>query len=344
MSSSDQSTAAAAIVGSLLGTAVGDALGLPYEGLSPRRGQRLYGPPGSYHLLLGRGMISDDTEHACLVAQALIAAGNDVELFARQLARRLRAWFLMAPAGIGLATLRACLKLCVGVSPDRSGMFSAGNGSAMRAPLLGAAIDDRDLLLKFVRASTRITHTDPKAEQGALAVALATRWSSRRQPFDAREFTAELRQCLQQASLGNPSGDELISLIERAAVSSTANEETPEFAASLGLVHGVTGYMFHTVPVALHAWMRHPQDLRSALLATIRCGGDTDTTAAIVGGIIGSSIGRSGIPSEWLSQMWEWPRTAAWMEHLATAWQPPESARHEASRPACQSPALPSET
>ncbi len=103
-----------AIVGSLLGTAVGDALGLPYEGLSRRRGKRLYGEPDRYHLLPGRGMVSDDTEHACMVAQALIASGNDADAFARELARRLRWWLLALPAGTGLATLKATLKLCVG--------------------------------------------------------------------------------------------------------------------------------------------------------------------------------------------------------------------------------------
>ncbi|HET6883416.1 MAG TPA: ADP-ribosylglycohydrolase family protein [Pirellulales bacterium] len=46
-----------ALVGSLLGMAVGDALGLPYEGLSPRRAARLLGPPTRYRLLFGRGIV-----------------------------------------------------------------------------------------------------------------------------------------------------------------------------------------------------------------------------------------------------------------------------------------------
>ncbi|XZE56492.1 ADP-ribosylglycohydrolase family protein [Planctomycetaceae bacterium SH139] len=52
-----------AIIGCILGTAAGDALGLPYEGLSPARGVPLLGPPYRYHFLFGRGMISSDTEH-----------------------------------------------------------------------------------------------------------------------------------------------------------------------------------------------------------------------------------------------------------------------------------------
>jgi hypothetical protein len=48
----------------------------------------------------------------------------------------------------------------------------------------------------------------------------------------------------------------------------------------------------------------------------IRCGGDTDTTAAIVGGIVGAGVGKDGIPSEWLNRLSEWPRTVRWMETL----------------------------
>ncbi len=49
----------------------------------------------------------------------------------------------------------------------------------------------------------------------------------------------------------------------------------------------------------------------------IRCGGDTDTTAAIVGAIVGAGVGKEGIPAEWLSALAEWPRTVDWMERLA---------------------------
>lgn len=62
------------VVGCLLGTAVGDALGLPYEGLSRRRGQSMYGAPDRYRFCFGKGMVSDDTEHTCMVAQALLTA------------------------------------------------------------------------------------------------------------------------------------------------------------------------------------------------------------------------------------------------------------------------------
>jgi ADP-ribosylglycohydrolase len=99
------------IIGCLLGTAVGDALGLPCEGLSKHRQRQIYPNITRHHFFFNKGMVSDDTEHTCLVAQSLIISGDNEQLFRREWA--------------------------------------------------------------FVKASTRITHTDPKAEFGALAVAIA---------------------------------------------------------------------------------------------------------------------------------------------------------------------------
>jgi ADP-ribosyl-[dinitrogen reductase] hydrolase len=88
------------IAGVILGTAVGDAPGLPREGLSRRRAARLFGdPPLRHSFLFGRGMASDDTEHTCMTGQALLRAPEDVDVFARSLAWRLRFWLLGLPAG-----------------------------------------------------------------------------------------------------------------------------------------------------------------------------------------------------------------------------------------------------
>ena len=85
-------------------------------------------------------MVSDDTEHAIMVAESLLDAAADAERFAAALAWRMRFWLLGFPAGAGSATLRAILKLWLGCPPARSGIPSAGNGPAMRAPLLGVAL------------------------------------------------------------------------------------------------------------------------------------------------------------------------------------------------------------
>jgi ADP-ribosyl-[dinitrogen reductase] hydrolase len=112
-------------------------------------------------------------------------------------------------------------------------------------------------------------------------------------------------------------GAELSGLIDRVARSVQGGQSTQDFAIELGLQRGVTGYAFHTVPVALHAWLAHPANYREAVLAVIRCGGDTDTVAAITGAIAGAGCGRQGLPAEWISHLVEWPRNVAWMDRLA---------------------------
>lgn len=303
--------ASSRVRGCLLGVAVADALGLAYEGLSPGRAARLLGPPDRYRLLGPWGMVSDDSEHNCLVAEALILSGGDLARFQRALAWRLRFWLLGLPAGIGWATLRAILKLWLGFSPQRSGVDSAGNGPAMRAPILGAAVVDEERLWPLVQASARISHRDPRAAAGAYAVALATRLASRDPQVAASAYLAKLAQVLDREA------PRLLELIRGAADSAGRGESTPAFATSLGLQRGVSGFVEHSVPVALHAWLSHPQDYRAAVQAVILCGGDTDTTGAMVGGILGAALGQEGIPAAWLARLVEWPSSVSWMERLA---------------------------
>lgn len=66
------------LTGCLLGMAVGDALGLPREGLSRLRAAKIFGtPPLSHCLILKHGMVSDDTEHAIMVAESLLMAHDN---------------------------------------------------------------------------------------------------------------------------------------------------------------------------------------------------------------------------------------------------------------------------
>jgi len=310
------------LAGCLLGTAIGDALGLASEGLSPQRQARLFPATERYHLLpFGRGMCSDDTEHAIMVAQSLVhtcgytkAFGN-ADDFRADLAWRMRWWLLGLPAGIGMATLKGILKLWVFIPPRWQGAFSAGNAPAMRSALIGVFwADEMPVLRMHVEASSRLTHADPKAAQGALAVAVAASLSSRSAGIvDADAYARQM------TSLLGADGAELAALVERVAESIRAGQSTQDFAVSLGLAQGVTGYAFHSVPVALHAWLAHPGDFRAAVLAAIRCGGDTDTVAAITGAIAGAGCGREALPAEWLSYLAEWPRNVAWMDRLARA-------------------------
>lgn len=117
-------------------------------------------------------------------------------------------------------------------------------------------------------------------------------------------------------SLG-PEANELITLVTNAANSSKKGDSTESFALSMGLAKGVSGYVYHTVPIALHAWFSHPHDIKNAIISVIKCGGDTDTAAAITGGIIGSALGKESIPENWIDNIMEWPQSIHWMEKLS---------------------------
>ena len=304
-----------AIIGSILGTAIGDALGLPYEGVSRDRAKRMFGPATKFRFFIGKGMVSDDTEHTCMVAQSLIEShiSNDtfdVEIFSKRLAWRIRWWLVALPAGVGKATAKSGIRLWLGFKPDRAGVFSAGNGPAMRSAILGATIEDQCTLLQLVKRSACLTHSDPKATIGAIVIAFAAREARQCQKLDRADWLSRVEEHI------GVGGGELVSLLKKCGASVGREESTRQFAEQLGLAKGISGYTYHTVPTAIHAWLSHPNDLRQAICSIIECGGDADTTAAIVGGIVGAGVGSDGIPNDLLEGIFEWPRTIGWMETL----------------------------
>lgn len=254
-------------------------------------------------------MISDDTEHTLMVAQALLEHPDDAEAFQRTLAWKFRWWLMSLPAGVGFATLQAILKLWCGVSPCRSGVFSAGNGPAMRSAILGLFFaNDPNKRRAFVRASTRLTHVDPKAETAAVAVAETAAWQTRHSKVE------ELLHVLDGLS-NDRDWKHQMEQLHRAVAEQIP---VPDFAHRLGLERGVTGYAFHTVPVAIYAALIHIDDFRTALSEVIRCGGDTDTVGAITGALVGANVGVAGIPLEWRSGLIDWPRSVSLLERVAT--------------------------
>jgi ADP-ribosylglycohydrolase len=294
------------MTGLMLGMAVGDALGLPREGLSRRRAQRMFGDRVEPGLVFGRGLFSDDTEHACMTAEALLES-DGVDGFTGVLATKLRGWLAAMPPAVGLGTLRALVRLWVGFSPARSGVPSAGNGAAMRAPVIGACIEHARLPA-FVRASTRITHVDPRAEAGALAVAIAARHavSGRCEPGPFFEDVRSHDEC-----------EPLLAALELVGARLGRRDTAAELARDLACEDGVTGYVNHTVPICLFAWLRRRDDFRGAIEEVVVLGGDTDTTAAITGALVGATGGVRAIPSQWIDGIRDWPRSVAFVRHLA---------------------------
>ena len=288
----------------MLGTAVGDSIGLPREGLSRERAQRLFGAL-RHQLVFGRGMLSDDTEHTCMLIQALLASGGDLDRFARSFSWRLRLWLLGLPAGVGLATVRATLRLWLGWPAHKSGVRSAGNGAAMRAAPLGLVAEESQLR-QLVELSSRVTHTDHRAIDGAYCVALATRYAV--DGSDTDRFVTAACEAVRD--------DDLRSSLHAMSIALEQGRTVEEFADARGWTRGVSGYVNHTVPASLYAWLRHRGDFARAIESIILLGGDTDTTGAITGAIAGAECGADAIPRAWLDGLADWPRSVAWLTVL----------------------------
>ena len=309
----NEQTTISPLLGCLLGTAVGDAIGLPAEGLSRAKAER-YCRGGLRHgLIWGRGMFSDDTEHTLMVVVALGKAG-DALAFQRRLGWSLRWWMLALPAGVGLSTAKAIVRLWLGFPVSRSGVGSAGNGAAMRSAVVGVMFrEDQARRREFARAACRVTHTDGRAEESAQLVAEAAALAAHHVPLKA--VLDGLRPLLRSREMLEHWA-KLESGLERVV-------SVAEFAGEIGCGKGVRGFAPDTVAVALFAWLRHRGDYGLLIREVVACGGDTDTVAAIAGGICGAETGEAGIPVEWVTGICDWPRSVGYIRKLAAALEDP---------------------
>jgi ADP-ribosylglycohydrolase len=296
--------------GLLVGTAVGDALGLPAENLAAETIRKRWNGEWKMRFIFSKGMVSDDTEHTLMVAQSLLEHPDNVTEFQRALAWKLRWWFAGLPGGVGLATAKSCIKLWMGFPPEKCAVVSAGSGPPMRSAIIGAYFASKPEQRKaFVLASTRLTHRSWQAETAALAVAESVALAMANQHGDASKVF-DILAVLSEES-------EWQSIIFKMKTSLAEAHSVSDFVRSLNLKRGVTGYSLHVVPVALYAWLRHPDEFRTALAAALDCGGDTDTVGAILGALSGTVVGKKGIPIEWLAGIWEWPRSVSFIEKIA---------------------------
>lgn len=256
----------------LLGTALGDALGLPYEGLSAKRISRHTIDSSRFRLFGHTGWVSDDTEQSALAALSLLRAERDPLVFIKSFRRSLVGWFLRLPWGIGLATLRACVRIALGFR--RSGVPSAGNGAAMRAAIVGVFLrDESEERKRWSDALATVTHTDPRAVCGARYVAEVAARCAKGNDVDPRAVC--------EASLGVVDVPSLRDAIERALKLGTD-------ARTAGEALGNTGFVMHCVPLAAWAFAHFGRDTVGAVTKTITAGGDTDSNAAIVGAWCGA--------------------------------------------------------
>ena len=221
------------IAGTLLGTALGDALGLAAEGMSARAIVRRFGRVERSHLIGRTGFVSDDTEQAALVAQCLVRHPDDVDRCVLAFRRSLLGWFCRVPWGVGRATVRACVRIDLGLT--RSGVMSAGNGATMRAAIVGIFFDDHPIQReRFGRALTEVTHRDPRAVEGALYVAELAAACAGSPPGTRPEVCQEqARRCVTVPALGEA--------IDRARDLALQGVSTRDAAGSCG----TSGFVVH---------------------------------------------------------------------------------------------------
>lgn len=266
-----------------------------------------------FGVLPGRGLVSDDTEHAALTAQALAASAGSPLVFEKELARRLKRWFWALPPTTGMATGRALLRLSMGVAPDKSGVMSAGNGPCMRAPVLGALVVSAGGLYDLVRRSSRITHRDERAIFGAFLIARCVQMTLALSRLPTLE---ELRQGT--ASWIQKSND-WVPALQALEKSLVAGQATADFVAEQGWKSGPTGFVMHTVPAALHALYSVPGSWEDVVRATVRLGGDTDSIAALVGAMASVDPARGPLPASWVERLKDSPLSVSLLEKIEHA-------------------------
>lgn len=278
----------------LLGTAVGDALGVPfetklanYEPLIAWDGKTFL---GSEHHKLKPGQYSDDTQMSLMVAESLL---ENHGFNPDDLAERYVEWMTSGRArGYGKTTLFAIKNLIDGKHWSESGIpGSYGNGTAMRAAPFGVYFrNDLQSLVSITKMDSAITHASDEAEAGAIAIALASAYAVN---GDTGNLLDELWQILPDSKVKSVIYS-LDSLIESPYI-------TPEQALR---VIGTKGDVRQTVPAVLYCFLKF-DNYHDAVLAAIKAGGDTDTTAAIVGALFGAKLGVQGINTDLVKEVEE---------------------------------------
>jgi ADP-ribosylglycohydrolase len=283
------------LAGVLIGTAIGDALGLPMEGMKAASIGRAFRELDRYRFLGRTGFVSDDTEQSALVAQCLARNPRDRQAFLRAFRRSLLAWFSRLPWGIGLATLRACLRIALGLR--RTGVASAGNGAAMRAAIVGAFFfDSPKTRTEWSDSLAAVTHTDPRAVEGARFVAeIAAQCVARGTGAPTEDLVSVATE-----TVGQPTLRDAIERARRLARAATTTEVA-------GRELGNTGFVVHTLGITTFCFLRFGDEPSLAIAEAVRAGGDTDSHAAIVGAWMGARHGLAALPAALVSHLQNGP-------------------------------------
>ncbi|HET9058468.1 MAG TPA: ADP-ribosylglycohydrolase family protein [Acidimicrobiales bacterium] len=282
--------------GVLVGSATGDALGAGYEFRTPPTGQAemIGGGLGPW----APGEWTDDTQMALCIAEE--AATGDLD--ALKVAGRFLAWYGEHPKDVGIQTSEvlgraeaaADVARCAAERFARHPGSSAGNGSLMRtaAVALGALGDDSRLIEMAMEISA-LTHADPVTGEACALWCIGIDRALREGRLDGVEEGAKL--------LAPSRRDFWCERIEEARKRPPASF-TPNGWVVTAFQAALSAVWQTPVPADLPA--RHLQD---ALQSAVKIGNDTDTVAAIAGGLLGARWGASAVPARWKAMLHGWP-------------------------------------
>ncbi len=283
-------------VGALLGSAAGDALGAGYEFSYPSPStpiEMIGGGIGAFE----PGEWTDDTAMALAIAR-VTATGLDVRTAAGldAVAAGFVEWYDSGPKDIGNQT-RAVLAHRDPTGAEMQARARSligrkgGNGSLMRTAPIGIAyLADEQGCLDAATAVATLTHDDDRATQACRLWSSAIRHAVLHGTFDGVRGYLD-RAPAEEAGFWGP-------LLDQAETGSP--QDFPN--------NGWVVQSLQTVWWAItHADDSGPEHLQRALELAVRAGHDTDTTAAIAGGLLGARWGGSAVPARWRRMLHGWP-------------------------------------
>lgn len=182
------------------------------------------------------------------------------------------------------------------------GRGSFGNGAAMRVAPLGAWFaGETDRAAEQAIRASEVTHSHPEAVIGGLLVAVAAANAAAARLAGPRPSPAEFLDALEPYAIDS----QVTTGLRKARSEHLLGASVGEAAWALGNGSRVSAQ--DTVPFALWVAATHLHDFPAAITACVQAGGDVDTTAAIVGGIVaahtgcGDRSGVTGVPAAWLA-------------------------------------------
>ena len=312
--------------GALAGLALGDALGMPTQAMSPAQIRAVYGritglvdgdASQPYAPGMPAGSVTDDTEQALLVASLLVrgrgSSSGRVALDAGEFAHALLAWEdSMIERGsldlLGPSTKAALERVRAGEDPLSVGGAGTTNGAAMRVTPIGIAVStaDPEAFADAVWSSCQVTHATRQGFQSAALVAAAVSMGIDWDTPSASDMTALLWKALTYVDSlperGAWTPDPDVVAATRRAMQLVANPASSSLECLVEQV-GTSVASAQAIPMAFALLARDPSP--RALLDAANIGGDTDTIGAIAGAILGGALGEQVLPADSLSMIEE---------------------------------------